>query len=100
VFVDDIQLNETIIKWTEGAQPKTRAPYHGDSRANTFKKQQKQRNMQQSMTGFRTITSYFAAKESAVDSSEIPSLRSSTLKEQIDECLLAIKKKTAISPNQ
>jgi hypothetical protein len=46
VFVNDIQLNETTIKWTEGAQPKTRAPYHGDSRANTFKKQQKQRNMQ------------------------------------------------------
>jgi hypothetical protein len=52
------------------------------------------------MTGFRTITSYLAAKESAVDSFEIPSLRSSTLKEQIDECLLPIKKKTVISPNQ
>ena len=101
VFFEENQLNKIDLKWIKGAQPKTRVPYHGNSRANLYNRQQKQIRMQESMTGCKNSTEYFQAKDTAVDRiHEIPSLRSPTFPEQIDECLLEIKTKTMISCNQ
>lgn len=97
-----------ILKWVDGAKPKTRAPHFGTSRATQFRKKAHFTNLADSAKGTESIRKYFCADSGdnsatvhADDASNsVTDLRVKSVQEMIREAVEEISKLTRLCANE